>query len=257
MVLYDANCAVGTWPTDRPVYETVDELLAEMARLGIDRALVSHTLGRHYAPPQANHLLMQELEGHDRLSPCWTLLPASCGEMGTLAELLEELAVAGVRAVRLYPRDHSYTLDDWQCGDLLAALSQRRYVVLLDLDQTNWSEVERVCRTYPGLSLVLTQTGYRQLRPLCAALACCPNLYVDLSNLTTFLGVEEVLARYGSSRLLFGTGLPVGDPGGPIARVLYTDAPQVDLEAMAHGNLEHLLSRVKFTQDGRGGEEAG
>ena len=255
MVLYDANCAIGTWPTARPLYETVDGLLAEMARLGIDRALISHTLGRHYDPPQANGLLMGEIAGHDCLSPCWTLLPTSCGEMGTLAELLQALAAAGVRAVRLYPRDHSYTLDDWQCGDLLAALSQRRYVVLLDLDQTHWSEVERLCRAYPGLSVVLTQTGYRQLRPLFAALDRCPNLYVDLSNLTTFLGVEEVLAGYGSSRLLFGTGLPVGDPGGPIARVHYTDAPQADLEAMAHGNLERLLSRVVLMPVGREGEE--
>jgi predicted TIM-barrel fold metal-dependent hydrolase len=166
------------------------------------------------------------------------------------------MAAANVRAVRVYPRDHSYTLDDWLCGDLLAALSQRRYVVLLDLDQTGWPEVERVCRTYTDLSLVLTQTGYRQLRPLFAALERCPNLYVDLSNLTTFLGVEEVLARYGSSRLLFGTGLPVGDPGGPIARVTYTRARQADLEAMAHGNLERLLARVVLEPAGQEGEEA-
>jgi predicted TIM-barrel fold metal-dependent hydrolase len=252
--LYDANCAIGTWPTDRPVYETVDGLLTEMARLGIERALVSHTLGRHYDPPRGNALLMQDIAGQDRLVPCWTLLPTSCGEMGTLEELFRGLAAAGVRAVRFYPRDHSYNLDDWQCGDLLGALSQRRYVVLLDLDQTNWPAVERICRTYPWLSLVLTQTGYRQLRPLFAALACCPNLYVDLSNFTTFLGVEEVLARFGSGRLLFGTGLPVGDPGGPIARVHYTRAPQADLEAMAHGNLERLLSRVVFTASGQARE---
>ena len=43
MDLFDVNCAVGTWPTDRPAYETVDELSSEMERLGIARALVSHT----------------------------------------------------------------------------------------------------------------------------------------------------------------------------------------------------------------------
>jgi hypothetical protein len=250
MYLFDANCSVGTWPTDRPAYETVDGLLTEMDRLSIQKALVSHTLGQHYDPAYANQLLIQELAGHERLLPCWTLLPLSCGEMGTLKELLGQMADADVRAVRLYPRDHSYALEDWQCGDLLTALSERGYVVLLDIEQTDWSQVEGVCRTYADLSLVVTHTGYRHLRYLYAQMARHPNLYCDLSNFSTFLGVEETLSRFGGSRLLFGTGLPAHDPGGPIARVFYTPAPPSHIEAMAHGNLEALLSRVRPGQEG-------
>jgi hypothetical protein len=242
MVLYDANCAVGPWPTDRPAYETVDGLLAEMVRLGIERALVSHTLARTYNPPYGNRLLMQEIAGHDRLSPCWTLLPPACGEMGPLDVLLADMEANQVRAVRLYPKEHTYALDDWQCGDLFDALAERRYMVLLDLAETNWSEVERVCRTYPRLSLVVTGAGYRQLRPLFALLERCANLFCDLSNLCTYLGVEEILDRFDSGRMLFGTGLPAADPGGPIARLYYTDASQADIAAMAHGNIERLLA---------------
>lgn len=251
MRLYDANCAVGPWPTDQPVYETVDGLLAEMARLGIHRALVSHTLARTYNAPYGNRLLMQEIAGHDRLSPCWTLLPPSCGEMGPLHELLGEMEANHVRAVRLYPREHTFSLDDWQCGELLGALAARRTVVLLDLAETNWSDVERVCRTYPGLSVIVTGAGYRQLRPLFALLERCDNLVCDLSNLCTFLAVEEILNRFDSRRVLFGTGLPVADPGGPIARLCYTDAPQADIAAMAYGNLERLLACGEVERGGQ------
>ena len=251
MYLYDANCAVGPWPTDRPVYETVDELLAEMTRLGIERALVSHTLARTYDPPYGNRLLMQEIAGHDRLSPCWTLLPPACGEMGPLDVLLAEMEDHQVRAVRLYPREHTFSLDDWQCGKLLSALAERRYVVLLDLAETNWQDVERICRTYAGLSLVVTRAGYRQLRPLFALLERCENLFCDLSNLCTYLGVEEILDRFDSGRMLFGTGLPTADPGGPIARLYYTLAPQADVAAMAHGNIERLLVGSGTGKEGR------
>ena len=243
MYLFDANCAVGPWPTDRPPYETVDGLLAEMARLGIERALVSHTLARTYNPPEGNRLLMQEIAEHEQLLPCWTLLRPACGEMGSLADLLSDMDANHVRAVRLYPKGHTYSLEDWQCGELLGVLSERHCIVLLDLAETNWPEVERVCRTYPGISLVVTATGYREFRPLFALLARCDNLFCDLSNLSTYLGVEEILSRFGSERLIFGTGLPISDPGGPIARVFYTDAPQADIAAMAHGNLERLLAR--------------
>lgn len=250
MRLFDANCAVGTWPSDRMPYETVDELLVEMDRLGIERALVSHTLAQHYDPPEGNRILMQELAGRDRLVPCWTLLPSSCGEMGSANELAQELIAEGVRAVRLYPRTHSYSLDTWQCGDLLSALSERRYVVLMDIDQTDWSEVDRICTAFPDLSLVITQLGYRYLRFLFGLWPRHQNLYCDLSNFSTYLGVEEVLERFGSDRLLFGTGLPVMDGGGPIARVFYTRAPELDIEAMAHGNLERLLDRARAGKEG-------
>ena len=156
MLVFDANCAVGPWPTDKPRYETVEGLLAEMERLGIDRALVSHTLARTYDPVQGNQILMDEIAGHEMLLPCWTLLPPACGEMGSLDELLAEMAQAAVRAVRLYPSEHTYSLAEWQCGELFEALAERHYVVLLDLAQGNWGEIERICRTYPRLALIVT-----------------------------------------------------------------------------------------------------
>jgi len=223
----------------------VKGLLAEMERLGIERALVSHTLARTYDPGHGNQILMDEIAGHETLAPCWTLLPPACGEMGSPDELMDEMARAGVRAVRLYPREHSYSLAEWQCGELFEALAERQYVVLLDLAEGSWQEIERICRTYPRLALIVTWVGYRQLRPLFALLRRCDNLYCDLSNLSTYLGIEEVLDRFGSERLVFGTGLPIADPGGPIARLFYTDAPPAVLDAIAHGNLTRLLDRVQ------------
>jgi hypothetical protein len=245
MRVFDANCAVGPWPTDKPQYETVNGLLGEMARLGIQRALVSHTLARTYDPALGNRVLMDEIAGQEALEPCWTLLPPACGEMGGPDELLAEMAQAGVRAARLYPREHSYSLAEWQCGELFGALDERRYVVLMDLAQGSWEDVERICRIYPRLALVVTKVGYRELRHLFALLRQCSNLYCDLSNLSTYLGVEEILDRFGSERLIFGTGLPTADPGGPLARLFYTDALPSALDAIAHGNLERLLDRVQ------------
>jgi len=250
MYLYDANCAIGAWPTDRVPYENVDGLLREMDRLGISRALVSHTLGQHFDPQAGNRALMEALAGHeDRLAPCWTLLPLSCGEMGTLSELVAELLAAQVRAVRLYPKSHSFCLDEWLCGDLLGELSRRRYIALIDMAETDWTEIDRVCGEYPGISWVLTQLGYRHLRFLFGAMSAHANLYCDLSNFSTYLGVEETLSRFGHKRLVFGTGLPAMDPGGPIARVCYTQGDPQHVEAIAHGNLERLLGRVWLVEE--------
>jgi hypothetical protein len=170
--------------------------------------------------------------------------------MGTLENLMSEMAASSVRAVRLYPRSHSYTLDDWLCRDLLTALSERRYVVLIDIAETDWSEVDRLCGAYSGISWIVTQTGYRNLRFILGAMRNHANLHCDLSNLSTYLGVEEILTRFDSGRLVFGTGLPAMDPGGPIARVTYTQAEPQDVEAIAHGNLERMLAQVRLGEEG-------
>lgn len=238
----DTNCLVGPWPARTPAYETVEGLLTEMERLGIARSLVAHTTARTYDPRYGNRRLMQEIAGHDELWPCWVLLPPSCGEMGSLDELLAQMAQAKVRAVRLYPRDHTFSLAEWQCGELLRVLESRHYPVLLGLDQTDWDQVSRLCRTYPDLPWIMVGVNYRQLRPLFALLQQHDNLYVELSTFAPYLGVEEVVSRFGSGRLLFGSGLPLEDPGGPLARLTYAAIPESAREDIAHRNLERLLA---------------
>ena len=83
-----------------------------------------------------------------------TALEASLKRLGHVDVLV---ANAGVNGPTKPAWD--YSLDEWQCGDLLSALAERRYVVLLDLDQIDMSDIEDICHTHPGLSLVMNKIG--------------------------------------------------------------------------------------------------
>jgi len=257
MELFDACCYIGRWPTERLAFHTVQELLAEMVRLGISRALVSHTLARQNVPAIGNVRLMKEIAGYSQLEPCWVVMPSEAEQGHGIESLCEAMAAQGVRAVRICPRDHVYPLTDWMAGKLLAALAERRYLVLLDLDQVvlptglfdvdpaGWRDIAWLCRTFPDLSVVLTQVGYRALRVLLPLMEACPNLFLDLSYFATHLGVEEIVARFGAERLLFGTGQPLTDPGGALFRLYYAEITSSQREMIAHQNLERLLTRVR------------
>lgn len=211
MDLFDVSCYIGRWPMEQLAYDDVPGLLAEMDRLGIGRALICHTMAWQNVPSVGNRLLMQEIAGQSRLEPCWVVMPGD--EAGDVAALCDEMAAQGVRAVRLCPRDHVYPLTAWMAGDLLAALNERRYLVLLDVDQVvlptglfdvnpaGWREVAWLCQTYPGLSIALTRIGYRALRVLLPLMRECLNLFLDLSYFATHQGVEEVTAQLGAERL--------------------------------------------------------
>jgi hypothetical protein len=44
-----------------------------------------------------------------------------------------------------------------------------------------------------------------------------PNLHFDLSTAWQHRRIQDITERFGSRRLLFGTNLPLYDPGGVIA----------------------------------------
>jgi predicted TIM-barrel fold metal-dependent hydrolase len=254
MQLFDAACYLGRWPTERLAYDDVAGLLASMDRLGIERALVAHTLAWQNAPAAGNPALMEAIAGQPRLEPCWIVLPGGSPR----GDLCAELAAAGVRAVRLCPRDHVYPLADWMVGDLLTALAERRYLVLVDLDQlvlptglfdvdpAGWRHLAWLCQTYPDLSVLLTRVGYRALRVLLPLMRACPNLCLDLSYFATHQGVEEVVAQFGAERLVFGTSQPLVDPGGAVTRLRYADLTADQQAQIASGNLQRLLARVRL-----------
>lgn len=264
MDLFDVNCLVGPWPSGQLAYRDVPGLLKEMSRLGIAQAVVSHTLARQHHPAIGNRLLMEQIGNLPGLEPCWVLLPLGTNEMGDCAALFREMAAQRVRAVRLYPRDHGYPLTDWCCGDLLSELDVRRYIVLIDLDQlllpvglygviqAGWQCVDWICRNFPHLSLVLTNIGYRALRALIPLLNSHRNLFIDLAFFSSHAGVEFVTEQCGVERLLFGTGQPLVDPAGAVARLCYADISRSQRQAIGRYNTERLLKRVQF--HGKGGE---
>jgi hypothetical protein len=246
---------IGPWPTESLAYEDAGGLLREMDRAGIARALVYHSLAWQHVPSAGNAALAASIRTHPRLEPCWGVLLT--GDDGSPDDVCAQLAHAGVRAVRIWPRDHVYPVVEWACGPMLAALAARRYVMCVDLDQittpvgrydvdpSGWQQLEWLCATYPALPVVLTRVGYRTLRVLPHLLARHPRLYVDLSYFATHEGVETVTAAFGPGRIVFGTGQPLVDPGGAVARLAYAAVSDAERDRIAHTNLEDVLSQVK------------
>jgi predicted TIM-barrel fold metal-dependent hydrolase len=255
--LFDACCYFGRYPTERLAFNSVQGLLSEMDRLGIERALVCHTLAWQNAPEVGNARLMAEIADQPRLEPCWVVLPNEANRNYPRADdFCEHMLSLGVRAVRLCPRDQVFPLVDWMAGNLLAALSERHFLVLLDVDQVvlptglfdvdpaGWRSIAWLCKTYPGLSVLLTRIGYRSLRILLPLMQTCPNLFLDLSYFATHQGVEEIISQFGPGRLVFGTSQPLVDPGGALTRLAYAGITSEQRELIAHRNLERLLGQV-------------
>jgi predicted TIM-barrel fold metal-dependent hydrolase len=244
MRFFDCNTFFGL-PAIRPLLPapTVEMLLAEMDRAGIERALVWH-IAQHDASPQAgNRLLAEAIGPHERLAGCWTVLPNHAHEFPPPDELFSQMRQARIAALRIFPTAQRFPANGVSLGDLLTAMVSRRVPLFLSLRRgSNWPLVYSLLAEFPELVCVVCDHGCwgedRSFRPL---LSRYPNVYVDTAQYLLDGGIEALVADYGAERLLFGSGFPESYHGGMMLALRHARITDEEKQAIAAGNLERIL----------------
>jgi len=224
---------------------TVAEVLAEMDRLGIQRALVAHTSGWESVPWLGNRRVEEEAAGHARLTRAWTALPDTAGDVPPAQEWLTDMLGAGARAAWLFPKRMNWSMEEWCAGSLLRALEDRRVPAFILLEETELDQLHRVLERHSRLPLVLSCVSYRLNRMIYPLLERHANLHLDLApRYDVHEGIEDITARVGAKRLLFGTNFPICDAGSAIAYLAYARISEEERALVGAGNLERLLAEV-------------
>jgi len=245
--LLDGNLRLGMRTQHKSGEPTTPgELLAEMDRLGISRALVRDQLAVETDLEHANRRLLDALAETDRLIPACALLPEATGETGTPVETVDEMIARGARGVWVYPTTHGYSLRDWCSGSLLSALETRRVPLFMLWQEVSVDDVAEVLARHEALDVVLTSISYRLNRVLYPLFEKHPNLHVDLAAPNASCGfIEQVVGRFGADRLIFGTGFPDHEAGPAITYLTYADIPDDDKRRIGAGNLQKLIEGVE------------
>ncbi len=244
---FDSNCVIGKRSIRRSgcigeaEFYSLEDLLAEMDYAGIDDVLVYHSLAREYVPMLGNRRLMDEIGNNKRLHPCWVVMPQGTGEVPRPEDLVREMLDQGVRAVRLFPSDHLFSLSDWCSGELLKELEKHSMVTIIEIDQVGWDGLYGLCSRFPDLPVIIANLNYRVNRYLYPLLEKFRNLHVETSGYQMHRGVEALCSRFGAERLIFGTRMPYFTPGPAMTMINYSLISQEDREKMAGGNLRRLL----------------
>jgi len=244
---FDCNCVIGkrsirrSGESNAEEFYTLQSLLSEMDYAGIDEALVYHSLAKEYSPTVGNKKLMEEIKNNDRLHPCWVVMPSSTGEMPESESLISEMLDNGVRAVRLFPTDHSYSLADWSCGELFGELENHKILTLIEIDQIGWDGLNSLCTRHPNLPIVILNLNYRINRYLYPLMDKFPNLNIEISGYQMHRGVDAICSRFGAGRLIFGSRMPFFTPGPAMAMVEYALISQKEKSLIASGSLQRLL----------------
>lgn len=248
LAFWDCNLMLGQPSTPieyRPWRR--EDILAVMRRCGIRRAMVSGVEALEYHPTAGNASLDALCSADDGLFPVWTLLPGHTGEFPRGAALAEALDRNGIGMARLWPAagHHNFSLARWCSGEMLDVLAQKRVPVLLDASEVSFDTFHTLLQEHPSLRLILTNMTYRMDRMVYPLLEQHENLFLETSGLKGFQSIEDLCRRFGSGRLLFGTGLPAGSAGAAVGVIEYAAISQEEKRQIAYENLETLLNTVR------------
>jgi predicted TIM-barrel fold metal-dependent hydrolase len=231
--LFDVNVRVGSSGVHGELALEKSELLEEMDRFFIRRALVSHWAGEEYDPAVGNDALAREADA--RLVPAWTALPN--------AALLDSLAARRPKAARITPgpTQHNFSLAKWSAGPMLEFLQDNNVLTLIVRSDIAWGEVASLLENFPRLRLLLLDTGYRADRYLFPLMDRFPNLYFDSATYLAHRQLESVVEQRGAERILFGSRLPLFTPASSLGVLASARISDADRLAIAGGNLRRLL----------------
>lgn len=240
--LFDVQAGFGGAAAGVSRAYSAAELAAELARNRIAGALARITPeSLDTDVVRSNGLLLDACIQNPALVPCPVVVPASGYDLPSEDEQAEAAVQAGALAVVIRPGPDSWIVADWLSDRLFRALGDRHIPVFCLTRLVSIEQVAATARRFPALPLILAEASYRQQQILIPLLETFPNIYLSAgNNYIVSGGLEQVAARVGAARVLFGTGLPDSEAAGAISYLMYAKLSTEEKQLIGSGNIRRL-----------------
>lgn len=241
----DVNCMIGNWVKQDLESLQESHVEEELDYYKIDKAIAYHAMARSSNPIYGNECLVRFARESKRIIPCIVVSPHYKFASGWSS--LEKLIVdEKIRFAKLYPREQGYTLGSRLTYEMFSLAEKLNVHLLIDyseitLDDREMPEFDQLLLAFPTVKVIVTAFQYRRNMMMYSYYENYPNFYTELSICNNWLAYEQVVERYGSDRLLWGTNTPFNKPGSAITMLAYADISEADKEKIAFGNIENLI----------------
>jgi predicted TIM-barrel fold metal-dependent hydrolase len=248
---FDASVWLGYPHSGRIAYHSSVDVLEALHQQGLQGAMLAHTMALFHDPGEGNQAILDVLQDLPNCFGIMTLLPEGTGEFTHLTQTLEHYLSHRMRAARLYPREHRYTLRIPTIPRLLEALQSLGIPLFIPISQTSWDEIGALARSYPQLAVLVEGVGHHEflnIRSCLPWLEAVPNLLVSTHNQFLCGGLEVMVNRLGAERIIFASNQPIDDPAAGLSLLATSKLSLKVRQQIAHRNALHLVEQV-----GKGG----
>ena len=249
---FDANCRIGQGMHALPeCAPDTAALLAELDRVGVARALVTHlgsaAAGAVYANAQLNDFLAADTA--ERLVGAWSFLPDCCPELPAGEELFAEMKRRRIRAFELAPKSHRWVARPTVVARRFAQFAERRIPLIVRFSELGdtWDNLYALVERFPDNIFIFADPYVwgcdRTVRPL---LAEYPNFHFELGEFWNAGGLGDIVQAVGSRQILFGSNYPARNHGQQMLNIRHAEISESDKLAISGGNIARLVAQVQL-----------
>lgn len=243
--VFDGNVALGRRHDRRVKVDNSNDLLTEMKKVGVGKALVYSPHAVTYDSYIGNGDLMEMIDGHDNLVPQFVCNPV----FDDFKQFTNQVESLDVRAIRMTPMVHNYPFQDWILDKWFDWAASKQIPIWLPAStEFLWertdiepSDVYAIAAAHPDVPIILSEVHYRSIGWTLPMLKSLPNIYIDLSWWYVTDGLTTLVKLIGEERVIFGSRFP----DASMAPMLYSldryGFEKKILAAICSGNLERLL----------------
>lgn len=225
---------------------TVADLMRQGAAAGIDHFIVQSVATTPRQVKSINEFIAAEVEKNpEKLTGLGTLHPDS----EDIAGDIEHLVALGLHGVKLHPDIQKFKIDDYRCLKIYE-LCEGKLPILMHTgdyryDFSNPNRLIPILQIYQGLTVIGAHLGGWSIwQEASRRLSGFQNLYVDCSSSFPYLKPEEareIILRYGTDRVLFGTDYPMWPPEQELDYFFSLGFNEEENRKMLSGNVRRLF----------------
>lgn len=237
--VFDANVGVGHRHDCPAPFDTPAQLLAELDRHGVERAVVYPVQGEAISPVEGNEGLAHWVEGGEGRLVAQYVVGA---HPDSLPQLIQLRASGLLPSARLMDAGSvQVPVASWVFGEALAWLRAEGIPLWVSLADNPLSEVVETLGQYPGLDVVLVGATYTHASIVAPLLRHLPGARLELSRYEVMGAVEVLVREFGAGRFVYGSYYPRYAMGPVLHGLHHLDLPEVDVRRICCDNLDQLL----------------
>jgi predicted TIM-barrel fold metal-dependent hydrolase len=254
MDFIDCNVSYGAGLTESslaPAHD-ISTVSAEMERSGVSGG-VAYRVEHHDTGSvlRMNRLIakdMVESRATGRFYGLWAIAPSVTRELPAPEVAASRMRESGIIGWRLFPKNHRFMPRAFVLSDWLSVACKRRIPVFINTSHgTSLDATADLLEAYPELTVVLTYRDTtpndRLLRPFVASF---PNVYIDTSYWFVDGCIEDFVATFGASRLLYGSGFPDSYFGANMMMIRHAEISPEAKAAIAGANLRGIIEEAEL-----------